>query len=47
MNVSALGLGKVLAIIGLILTVVFVAIGHVAIFPEGALFALAFLAMLL
>jgi hypothetical protein len=47
MNLQTLGLGKILAIIGLILTVIFIAISRLAIFPEGALFALAFLAMLL
>lgn len=47
MNLSTLGISKILAIVGLILTIVFVAIGHIAIFPAGALFGLAFLAVLL
>jgi len=47
MNLSTLGVGKVLAIIGLILTIVLVVIGHLAILPMGLLFGLAFLAMLL
>jgi hypothetical protein len=47
MNLQAIGFGRILAVIGLILTIVFVAIGQIAIFPLGILFALAFVAMLL
>lgn len=47
MNVQGIGIGRVLAIVGLILTIVFVAISRLPIFPEGTLFALAFAAMLL
>jgi len=41
-----MSLGRILAIVGLVLTVVLIVIGHVAILPIGALFVLAFTAML-
>ncbi len=46
-QVSAFGIGKLLAIIGLVLTVIFIAIAHIALLPFGLLFLLAFLAILL
>jgi hypothetical protein len=47
MNLSAIGIGKILAILGLVLTIVLIVIAKLALFPLGFLFALAFLAMLL
>ena len=41
-----LGLGRILAIVGLVLTVVLVVVGHIAILPLGLLFALGFTALL-
>ena len=38
--------GRILAIVGLVLTVVLVVIGHIGVLPLGVLFALAFTAML-
>jgi len=46
-RVQAFGIGKVLAIIGLILVIVLVVLERMALLPEGLLFGLAFLAMLL
>ena len=46
-QVSAFGIGRILAIIGLILVVVLIVVGRMVFLPEGLLFALAFLAILL
>ena len=46
-QLSAFGIGKILAIVGLVLTIIFIAISHIALLPFGLLFLLAFLAILL
>lgn len=46
-QVSAFGIGRVLALIGLVLVIVLVVVGKLAIVPLGLLFLLAFLAILL
>jgi hypothetical protein len=40
-------LGWLLALIGLIITIVLIVVGHLAVLPLGLLFILAFLALLL
>jgi len=47
MKIPTLGIGQVLAVLGLVITIVLVVISKLALFPLGFLFALAFLAMLL
>jgi hypothetical protein len=42
-----LGLGKILALVGLVVVVVLVLLVRLALLPEGVLFGLAFLAVLL
>jgi hypothetical protein len=42
-----LGIGGVLALVGLVLLIVFLAVGKIAMGPEALLFGLAFLALML
>jgi len=46
-TVQSWGLGRILAIVGLLITVVLIVIGHMAFLPVGLLFLLAFAAILL
>lgn len=46
-QLTGIGLGRILAVVGLVLVIVLVVIGHMAILPIGLLFGLAFLAILL
>lgn len=46
-NLGPWGLGRILAVIGLILIVVFLAIGKLQVLPEGILFLILDLAILL
>ena len=46
-QLTGFGIGRILALVGLVLVVVLVVIGHMALLPIGILFALAFLAILL
>ena len=46
-QLTAFGIGKILALIGLVITIVLIVIGHLALLPIGLLFLLAFLAVLL
>jgi hypothetical protein len=44
---AGLGIGQLLAIVGLLLTIVFIAVSQLSILPVGLLFILAFAAILL
>ena len=46
-QLQSFGLGRVLALIGLVLVIVLLVVRQMALLPEGLLFGLAFLAMLL
>lgn len=46
MNLQTFGVGRILAIVGLILTIIFIVVSHLEILPIGLLFLLAFGAML-
>lgn len=46
-QVQAWGLGRILAILGMVLTVILIVIGQLTLLPVGLLFCLAFLAILL
>jgi len=42
-----MSLGRILAIVGLVLAVIFIVLGQLALLPAGGLFVLAFAALLL
>lgn len=46
-QIGAWGLGRILALLGLVLVVVLVVLGRLEVLPTGLLFVLAFLAVLL
>lgn len=46
-QLQGFGIGKILALIGLVLVIVLLVVGRLAVLPEGLLFGLAFLALLL
>ena len=46
-RITALGLGRILAVVGLILVVVLIVVSHMEFIPLGLLFLLAFAAILL